>query len=150
MLKTYSSLIRQYALTESTFSYWRNLEILNENSGSLFDPPPAAVLGNISNVNNNDEPVLGFFQVSGVSEKRVFVHNEELPSLFRAPSDYEFCKMVDVAGKGESYIQDGWIVSFRYFEIDSVEHTVLINFAACYDCTARGSNIRPEYWIENE
>ena len=147
LLKAYSTLIRQYALTETTYSFWREIELLNEHTGSLFDPPPASVTGNVMNENDPDEPVLGFFQVSGVSEKRFFFRHEELPSLFRAPTEYEFCSMIDVIGPGESYIQKGWIVMLRYFDLD-IEHTILVNFAACYDCTARGSNKRPDYWID--
>jgi len=147
LLKTYSTLIRQYALTEATYSFWREIELLNEHTGSLFDPPPASVTGNVTNENDPDEPVLGYFQVSGVSEERFFFKHEELPSLFRAPTEYEFCSTIDVVGLGEAYIQNGWIVMFRYFELD-IEHTILINYAACYDCTARGTNKRPDYWIE--
>ncbi len=147
LLKTYSTLIRQYALTESSYSFWRNLKLLNESSGSLFDPAPASVVGNISNVNEEEEPVLGFFQVSGVSEKRIFIFRDELPSLFRAPTDYEFCQITDVAGPGEAFIQDGWIVMMRYTEL-GILRTMLVNYSACYDCTARGVNKRPEYWID--
>lgn len=147
LLKTYSTLIRQYALTEMTYSFWRKIELLSEHTGSLFDPPPASVTGNVTNENDPDEPVLGFFQVSGVSEKRLFFKHEELPSLFRAPTEYEFCSTVDVVGPGETYIQQGWIVMLRYEEL-GIEHTILVNYAACYDCTARGSNKRPDYWID--
>jgi len=147
LLKTYSTLIRQYALTEATYSFWRKIELLSEHTGSLFDPPPASVTGNVTNENDPGEPVLGFFQVSGVSEKRLFFKHEELPSLFRAPTEYEFCSSIDVVGPGESYIQQGWIVMFRYLDL-GIEHTVLVNYAACYDCTARGSNKRPDYWID--
>ena len=147
LLKTYSTLIRQYALTENTYSFWRKIELLSEHTGSLFDPPPASVTGNVSNINIPNEPVLGFFQVSGVAEKRLFFKHEELPSLFRAPTEYEFCSTVDVVGPGETYIQKGWIVMLRYLDL-GIEHTILINYAACYDCTARGSNRRPDYWID--
>jgi len=147
LLKTYSTLIRQYALTQTTHSFWKEIELLNEHTGSLFDPPPASVTGNVSNDNDPNEPVLGFFQVSGVSEERFFFKHEELPSLFRAPTEYEFCSTIDVVGPGESYIQKGWIVLLRYMDLD-IEHTILVNYAACYDCTARGSNKRPDYWID--
>ena len=147
LLKTYSTLIRQYALTDNTYSFWRKIELLSEHTGSLFDPPPASVTGNVSNINIPNEPVLGYFQVSGVTEKRLFFKHEELPSLFRAPTEYEFCSTVDVVGPGETYIQKGWIVMLRYLDL-GIEHTILINYAACYDCTARGSNRRPDYWID--
>lgn len=60
--------INQLSLTENAFLFWRNSAAQHSTTGSLFDPPPAAIAGNIFNVNAADEPVLGFFGASAYLE----------------------------------------------------------------------------------
>ena len=45
----------------------------DESGGDIFDPVPFEVLNNIKNVNDPAEKVLGCFQVSAVSKKRIFI-----------------------------------------------------------------------------
>lgn len=74
----YSILVRQYSLDEKGFRYWEELRKNSESLGTLFDPQPYPVTGNIINLNKPDEPVLGFFDASTVSEKRIYITYDEL------------------------------------------------------------------------
>ena len=67
--------IYQYTLTQSAYEYWQDIQKIANQSGSIFNAPPAPVRGNIYNVDDPDELVLGYFEVSGVSTAVTFTEN---------------------------------------------------------------------------
>ena len=77
--RRYSLLVKQYALTERAYVFWENVRELQTDAGSVFAPPPSPIPGNVLSVSNSQEQVLGYFQVSSVTEKRVFVRRDEVP-----------------------------------------------------------------------
>ncbi len=78
----YSMLLKQFAITKEYHENLRKIAEVNQTSGSLFDPIPNEIFGNIKNVDNDREPVLGYFGVGGVSEKRIFIERSDLPLGF--------------------------------------------------------------------
>jgi hypothetical protein len=75
----------QYSLSEENYIYWENIEKVANQQGSIFDPPPAPISGNISNPADQSELVLGYFQVVQVDTVRTFVVPEDLDPV--APVD---------------------------------------------------------------
>ena len=75
----YSLLVRQYSLTERAYAYWQNVQEQVENGGGIFDPPPSPLVGNLYNVDDDRETVLGYFRASAVAERRIFVLRSEVP-----------------------------------------------------------------------
>jgi hypothetical protein len=69
----YSLLVTQYALSTAAYQYWNQMEKQNQESGGLYETQPARIRGNIRNVSDPDERVLGFFNVSSVTRRRIFV-----------------------------------------------------------------------------
>lgn len=63
----------QYSITKESFIYWGRLKSLANQSGTVFDLPPAALQGNVFNVNNEEELVLGYFDVAAVDTVRARV-----------------------------------------------------------------------------
>ncbi len=59
--------IWQMSISERAFNYWSLVFDQITNFGGPFDTPPAPIEGNVYNVNDPDEKVLGFFGVSKVS-----------------------------------------------------------------------------------
>lgn len=145
----YSSLIRQYSISGKTYEFLKKLQELSEQSGSLFDSPPNPVVGNIENVDDPYEPVLGYFQVSGVSEKRIFVSNKELPTEFFTSNGYDHCDYLRVTGEGYAEIGAGWLLLYRFEWLDTT-WTDLTSHDDCYDCTVYGSNNKPAFWIDDD
>ena len=76
----YSLLVTQYSLTERAYTFWENVKTQDESGGSVFAPPPSPIPGNIYNVNDDTETVLGVFQVSAVRRKRFFLPRSEVPA----------------------------------------------------------------------
>jgi hypothetical protein len=150
----YSVLVRQYVLNEKTYEFYKNLKNINENTGSLFDPTPVILTGNMVSTSTPGQPVLGNFQVSGASVKRIFVHRTDLPVDWMIPSEYEFCK-ADLLSKKydrtrmDSLFRLGWVVMDTLFE--PVEKDTLLGLVisrGCFDCTTKGKVQKPDFWDE--
>ncbi len=77
--RRYSLLVTQYSMTERTYRFWANVQQQQTDGGSVFAPPPAPIPGNMSSTTNDRERVLGYFQVSAVTEKRIFVNRGQVP-----------------------------------------------------------------------
>lgn len=50
------------SITEERHSYWQNVDEMINQTGTIFDVPPATVTGNIRNRDRNDLPALGYFE----------------------------------------------------------------------------------------
>jgi hypothetical protein len=69
----------QTSLTKEAYEYWRKVNILANQVGSIFDTPPAEITGNIRNINNASEKVLGYFQASNQTFYRTFLFKSDAP-----------------------------------------------------------------------
>ncbi|MEP2773222.1 MAG: DUF4249 domain-containing protein [Fulvivirga sp.] len=68
----YSPKIYLYSMAKSSYDFWNAVKNQVENTGSLFDAPPTPIGGNIFNMENVNERVLGIFEVASVNSKREF------------------------------------------------------------------------------
>ena len=83
-------LIKQYSISEETFRFYEQLKATTEELGTLFDPIPTEVIGNVRNTGNPDETVLGFFSADGYDSQRIFIDKAELNSVF-VPDGFQAC-----------------------------------------------------------
>lgn len=81
-MSKFSILIKQYSMTERAFNYWEDIQEQNLRTGSLFDPPPSRILGNIRSVTDPYEPVFGYFMASSEKQIRGFVTPTVLEATF--------------------------------------------------------------------
>ncbi len=148
----YSTLIKQYILTEETFIFYENLKSINENVGTLYDRVPIILTGNMRNVNHDGPPILGNFQVSGVSEMRIFIESYELPSDLVIPEGYEFCQSETLNKTTSKERLDslrglGWVIMDSLFDEADTLLGITIS-RACFDCTTHGDPEMPDFWIQ--
>ncbi len=73
-------ILRQYALNQESFSFYRELKKHLESEGELFDPMPSQLKGNISCITDPDKQALGFFEVSSYSSATYVFSPEPLNS----------------------------------------------------------------------
>jgi hypothetical protein len=149
LVSAYSILLRQYALTEDAFNYWQNLKTNTEQLGSIFDAQPSQIQGNIHCTSNPSEPVLGYIGGGVVTKKRIFVYKNALPG-WRQVNPYDAGCILDTLALPDLP---------RLFETTAIPvdgiynaHVVLIGYSiavsrTCVDCTVRGTNRKPIYWI---
>ena len=78
--RRYSLLVQQYSLTERAYTFWEKVRTQKEDVGSVFSPPPAPIIGNMYNTDDEREVILGYFQAAALTEKRVFVTRSEVPA----------------------------------------------------------------------
>ena len=62
----------QYSIDSDEFQYWENAEKLINIDGTLFDPPPGSISGNLVNVTDPTQKVQGYFSLSRLAFKRRF------------------------------------------------------------------------------
>jgi len=153
----------QYIQSREAYNYY---DILNKLSGSesLFSESQTGFIqGNIFSLNNKNEKVVGFFEVSAVDIKRVYFNykdlfpSEELPpyviscdNLIKPPIDNpspsgSLCPLCDFIIEGNSkYVSD----NPAFDSNDPNEGPYVLVRRACGDCTVLGKSETPEFWIE--
>ncbi len=140
----YSTLLQLQSISRDTYLYLDHVKKINLSNGSLFDPIPSSLNGNVF-CNDKSVPVLGNFQVSAVSQKRMYVDYSELnpdENIYWA-SDYCEILLISLVDfvKKEDAISKGWVV------IDTPRELRLSNHLNCFNCNASGaSNISPQWW----
>jgi len=138
----YSILVNQYSLTEDEFIYWDKLQNVIENVGSLYDIIPSSIPSNISCVDKPDENVLGYFSVSAVKSKRIFVNDQfrGMPDLYTNCEHARVNYFVPIPDLGVS----AWVI----IDVPSPPppYKILTYIKGCADCTVRGTTTKPDYW----
>ncbi len=66
----------QFSLSPEAYDFWKILAQQQSGSGSIFDPPPSSLEGNMVNVNDSTDRMLGYFRVSGHAEARIMFNLE--------------------------------------------------------------------------
>ena len=142
----YSILVKQYRLNESSYNFWQNLKDSNESTGSLYDKQPFQVIGNIQNVNNPSEPVLGHFDMATSSSERIFIDNIiDVPDDVSVPSLFTECRVdadtTIALFEIPRFLNMGYLISYYNFGVGYV-----MAKKGCIDCRSKGENVRPDFW----
>jgi len=136
----YSLLVRQYALSEAAYSYWEKLRINSSDQGGLYEKQPLAIKGNIHNVSNPDQLVLGFFGASSISSKRIFVRNVE-----NLPNEYSPGCKPTLLRNGLIELRPRDYPAYLYGNAEGYMLAVLDS--ECVDCLVVGGiNKKPAFW----
>jgi len=134
----YSVLVRQFSLSESAYDYFNTRKIETQESGGLYQTQPVQSTTNISNADDPNEKVLGYFWASSFSQSRVFV---QPPYKFVIPVE---CYPWIPNWEGLSKLDPDEKNSFYIVVIDGVNHQAEDK---CFDCTkAGGTQKRPDFW----
>lgn len=69
--------LQQLSLTEEAHDYLNLLKIQKNSGNSLFDPPPFEINGNLRNVDDPNEKVLGYFFASDQDTKSIKINRRD-------------------------------------------------------------------------
>lgn len=172
LTQQYSILVKQYSISEKEYDFWNNLKKVSESGGDIFDSQPYKVISNIHNVNDAGEMVLGYFEVSAVSRKRIFITAHELDTLYlphyktdcvaiaKSPDDWpggkrptwaEIYRMFTETGEFTfimPLLKSGDILG------DPVGQSKLLKLVfstkVCSLCEYAGITTKPDFWIDLE
>ena len=144
LLEGYSILVRQYAHSEDAFWYWSELAKNVQSKGGLFDTQPALTPSNICNVGDENEPVIGYFSISGISEKRIFVGTVPGLELYNDP---HYCSPGVYPRFLWNYPQDKLPFFVARADIMGVFENGEVK-DECVDCRLlkNSTNDKPAYW----
>ncbi len=175
----YTILLKQYVQNLDSRNYYRTLKQISETGNSILSQTqPGFLIGNLKSINDPKERVVGFFDVSSVSSKRIYFNysklfpSEPLPPYYTDCSDetplkpsikrsfnYNFACGLDDIPVCEGY---QILEEIRANQLVYVNGSSRINFPVgipailylfptpCGDCTSfnNNSNIKPTFWID--
>jgi hypothetical protein len=146
----YSILVKQYALSEEAYLFWKQLQNVNETQGSLYDIQPGEVNGNLFPV-NHEEKVLGYFDAAVVSKKRSFFIPKDFETAgYRPPAFLQSCFETDpvqVPIEQLGSTMEIYKTSLTIYDArgDGPSYVLLLRIPCC-DCTSQGTVVRPDFW----
>ncbi len=152
----YSILVRQLVQSDASFSFYQTLKDFSGSESLFSDTQPGFLSGNISSDTDEEEKVLGYFEVATVDTRRIFFNyddffpGEPLPPYINAcnesapvlanPSGCVLSRIIEAGG-------------VRYAGDNSLppepgEGPFLVVPRVCGDCTEIGSTEVPEFWTD--
>ena len=166
LLLQYSILVKQYSVSKNEFDFWNNLKQINEIGGDIFAKQPYTVLSNIKNINNPKERVLGYFQVSAVSQQRKYILYRDV-ALMGLPFYSYPCNTLKL---DLSYLPPGclncppptwddlyWHLSIAldytftepiYYNVADGLLYLVFTRPECANCELTGTSKKPDFWVD--
>lgn len=148
----YSILVKQHVITKEAFEYLEVMKKNTEELGSIFGPLPSQQIGNIKNIHNDKEPVVGFVYATSQKEKRIFIDNKDISYLWAVEQPNEkVCSQAELflgIANLNTYFGAGQLVP-TYGIYDATGQTIIgYGYAPriCVDCTVRGTKQKPIFW----
>lgn len=142
----YSILVRQYALDKAGYEFYDLIKKNTENIGTIFDPQPSEVRGNITCINDPGELVIGYIYSATPQEKRIFISASEVPN-WRYD---QYCEQLKVTPDSVIFYFDGG--AYMPYDAVVVPSTGQVDYYfgslnKCVDCQTRGGVLtRPTFW----
>jgi Domain of unknown function (DUF4249) len=142
----YSIQVSQYAITDSGFKYLMLMKSNTEQLGSVMDPLPAQLIGNIHCLTHPAEVVIGYISAGTLQQQRIFIQRSQVPGWLY----YFACPFKNIIVGPRDY----------YLYFDQLSFTPIgpviangsggayANYNDCIDCRARdhASNQQPAFW----
>ncbi|WP_271764870.1 DUF4249 domain-containing protein [Aquimarina algiphila] len=143
----YSILVHQFVQSRETYEFYQTLKEFS-NSITLFSQTqPGFIVGNIKSLSNEKENVLGLFQVSSISSKRIFFNYRDFFPKEDLPPYFEDCNVGAPRINGFSSIIRSGLFLFAGLNDDPEQGgPYKLVEKECGDCTEIGNSEIPEFW----
>jgi hypothetical protein len=162
----YSILVKQFSLSYKEYDFWRNLKKISESGGDIFISQPFPIASNIHNVDDLQEKVIGYFEVSAVTQKRKYItFKESIINLNLPPYNYfQNCSRIETSpedyafGRGTAPSFDElykmWTSTKTYNFIEPIYNSsgrlskLVFSAVPCSVCELSSTIKRPDYWVD--
>ncbi|MET2985236.1 DUF4249 domain-containing protein [Aureibaculum conchae] len=157
----YSILVKQYVQSIDAYTYYQTLKKLSSSQNGITQNQPGFIEGNIRSSTGSDEKVIGIFEVSSVSEKRMFFNYKDLFEGEALPPYFTLCEITtpsiepdeNVGPQLPGLLYGGEVKYYdlngSYPEQDDVSIGPFNMVpTSCGDCTRLGTNVKPDFWYE--
>ncbi|MBF4514912.1 DUF4249 domain-containing protein [Flavobacterium sp. ANB] len=158
LYEKYSIIVREYVQNLASYTYYSTLKKLSSSESLFSQVQPGFNYGNLKSNDNSDEKIVGYFEISSVSSKRIFFKFRDIfiddpypPFIADCSQTIElsncfttkFCRgpqiYLIVTGSGTEYV---------YYATLNKGASYVFTPAPCGDCTKISSNIKPLFWID--
>jgi hypothetical protein len=95
--------VEQFSMTQEAFQFFELLDEQLSISGDIFDPPPAKITGNMINIDDPDEDVIGYFWAADVHRDSAFIFPTVLEVRQQMTIIPDDCREVDGATTEEPF-----------------------------------------------
>lgn len=153
----YSIIITQYIQNLESYTFYNTLKKISGSGSLLSQTQPGAIAGNITSSNSSNK-VVGFFEVSSISKKRIFFNfnevlpNDPIPSYFTTCDvlqfDSEDYNPYDSPSRSPAGKLRAGILGKTLLYQDSQFSIYFMVRPKCSDCTTFSSNLKPSFWID--
>jgi hypothetical protein len=144
----YSILVNQRIQSTAAREFYQKLKDISSSESLFSEVQPGFIGGNV-HTSNPEKKVLGLFEISNVSSKRIFIdfldffEISDIPALIVEECNGPEIAIFDHRGLIKA-IDDGFVhyliqPQFFLYKLTPVE---------CNDCTLQGSNIKPDFWVD--
>ena len=153
----YSMLLTQHVESFEAYSYYKTLNKISSSQSRFTQNQPGFVSGNITSKINTDAKVLGYFDVTSVSKKRVFFNYtdyfpnntidfiEECVYVVPLLSDEGTSPLIEEIRRGNYLYNKVFIPP----PLTLGPHgPYLLVAKVCGDCRELGDSIKPTFWVD--
>jgi hypothetical protein len=159
LLIRYSVEIKQLSLSPQEYEFWDHMKQIDEAGGDIFEKQPFPISSNIHNLANPGEKVLGYFQVSAVDKKRIYINPGEIKDFKLPVYNYDCHRLVigeDDYPSGEVTFNKiyGYFEGPNYTFVEPIYNSsnelfkLVFSRPVCTDCTINGTLAKPDFWID--
>ncbi|WP_373517043.1 DUF4249 domain-containing protein [Pricia sp.] len=146
----YSILVKQFVVSRDAFTFYETLRDFSGSESLFSENQPGFFAGNIVSETDADEKVVGFFDVSAVSSKRIFFEHPDFFPDGPLPDFVNDC--LQDAPRYDTLLDLVRSDFVRYLRENSdpepFEGPYIVVADICGDCTVFGSNVVPDFWEE--
>lgn len=150
----YSILVKQYAQSVEAYTFYKIIDELGSIESLLSQGQPGYVAGNMVSEANPQEKVLGFFEASSMTSKRIYFNYEDIG--LEKPPYFIDCEVLaldywdDTTLDNDPNERDAIRQYIEYFDYQvlTVSTTGIYRIVQqeCAVCTSFSSNVRPTFW----
>lgn len=148
--------VQQYSISEEEYSFLNTIRQNTETTGSIFDPVPGEIVGNIRCVDDPSQPVIGYFSASEVSEAMAYINRDFFPDSVRTTDALNYCDLDTIffnSGSREAVLatlrsrteQGGFTYLDTAFQVLTPVGFKLAP-KECADCKLTGTPVKPSFW----
>lgn len=142
----YCITVSQRGLSSKGYTYYRNKQKMNEETGGLFSPQPSELKGNIRCITRPEIPVIGFIEVGEVSKKRMFIDGDKVYEYPEERKCTEYPR--EQLGPDITVYQMYRLGYLPYMVPDDPLWPSPLFFVEkkCLDCRETGTKNKPDFW----
>ncbi len=161
VMHRYSILVKQYVQSLAAHTFYKTLKQLSGNGSILSQTQPGFFYGNLKCDTNPNEKVIGLFEVTSVSSKRIFFNFTDLFPDDPTPPYFTNCELKlygfcfipeNPECKGTALIfairANDLLYAGNYYNFEGGYEVYQMVPPICGDCTKFSSNIIPSFWID--